>query len=151
VTDTLTETTMERFMRTLDRAIHALKSLQHNDGNWCAELEGDSILESEYLLMKFILGQEDESMPDGRAASEVLPRIAEGLRKQQREDGGWGQFPGPGVDVSATVKAYFALKLMGDDPNAPHMRKARECVLKHGGAEKCNLFTNFYLACLGQI
>jgi squalene-hopene/tetraprenyl-beta-curcumene cyclase len=49
------------------------------------------------------------------------------------------------------VKAYFALKLMGDDPDAPHMRAARACVIRLGGAEKCNSFSNFYLAALGQI
>lgn len=155
MTDTLTGSTTnaatERIHQTLDRGIAALKSLQHDDGHWCAELEGDSILESEYLLMKFILGQEDEPMADGRPASDVLPRIAEKLRQQQRPDGGWGQFPGSGVDVSASVKAYFVLKLMGDDPASLHMKKARECVLQHGGAEKCNSFTNFYLACLGQV
>ncbi len=136
---------------TLDRAVAALKSLQHEDGHWCAELEGDSILESEYLLMKFILGHEDQPMADGRPGRDVLRKIANCLRSQQRADGGWGQFPGSGVDVSATVKAYFALKLMGDDPKSAHMVSARECIVKHGGAEKCNSFTNFYLACLGQI
>jgi squalene-hopene/tetraprenyl-beta-curcumene cyclase len=48
------------------RAAEALFSLQRHDGHWCAELEGDSILESEYMLMKFILGQEREPMADGR-------------------------------------------------------------------------------------
>lgn len=149
--DVLTSEAYRRIETGLERAIDALTGLQREDGHWCAELEGDSILESEYLLMKFILGQEDEPMADGRPGREVLRRIANCLRNQQREDGGWGQFPGSGVDVSATVKGYFALKLMGDDPHAPHMVKARECVLRHGGAEKCNSFTNFYLACLGQV
>jgi squalene-hopene/tetraprenyl-beta-curcumene cyclase len=81
----------------------------------------------------------------------VLGRIANYLRGLQREDGGWGQFPGSGVDLSATVKAYLALKLMGDDPGASHMARARRVVLRHGGAENCTSFTNFFLACLGQI
>ena len=67
------------------RALDALVSLQHNDGHWCGELQGDSILESEYLLMKFILGQEREPMVDGRDGPEVLARIANELRAQQRE------------------------------------------------------------------
>ena len=108
---------------TLQRAVMALRHQQHADGHWCAVLEGDSILESEYLLMKFILGQEQEPMADGRGP-EVLDRIAEGLRRQQRPDGSWGQYPGSGIDVSATVKAYFALKLMGDTLEAPHMSRA---------------------------
>ena len=134
----------------LRQALRALRHLQKPDGHWCAVLEGDSILESEYLLMKFILGQEREPMADGRGP-EVLDLIAEGLRRQQRPDGSWGQYPGSGIDVSATVKGYLALKLMGDDPEAEHMRRAREQVRSKGGAEQCNSFTNFYLACLGQV
>jgi squalene-hopene/tetraprenyl-beta-curcumene cyclase len=81
----------------------------------------------------------------------VLARIARSLRDQQRPDGSWGQYPGSGIDLSATAKAYFALKLMGDDPAAPHMQAARQAVLEHGGAERCNSFSKFYLACLGQV
>ncbi|QOJ18860.1 MAG: squalene--hopene cyclase [Phycisphaeraceae bacterium] len=141
----------DRLDASLQAAIDALFSLQKPDGHWCAELQGDSILASEYLLMKFILGQENAPMRDGRTAAEVLPRIANWMRSMQRADGTWGQYPGASMDVSATVKAYFALKLLGDDPDAPHMTAAREAVRKAGGAELCNSFTNFYLACLGQI
>lgn len=131
-------------------------SLQNADGHWCGELQGDSILESEYILMKFIVGQERAPMRDGRDGWETLTKIANYLRRLQRPDGGWGQFPGSGIDISATVKAYFALKLMGDDSQSPQMLKAREVIRSSasasgGGAEQCNSFTNFYLACLGQI
>ena len=135
----------------LDRAINALLSLQKPDGHWCGELQGDSILESEYLLMKFILGQERSPMRDGRDGWATLQKIAAYLRSLQRDDGGWGQYPGSAIDLSATVKAYFALKLMGDGIDEPHMARARALVLAHGGAERCNSFSNFYLACLGQI
>ena len=101
--------------------------------------------------MKFILRQEDEPIADGAPGRPTLARIARTLREQAREDGGWGQYPGAPLDPSATVKAYFALKLMGDDPDAPHMSAARDAVRAAGGAERCNSFTNFYLACLGQI
>ncbi|MCH8151702.1 MAG: squalene--hopene cyclase [Planctomycetes bacterium] len=140
-----------RIIRTLGWAVEALGRLQHDDGHWCGELQGDSILESEYILMKFILGQEDQPMADGRPGRVVLTRIADYLRSLQREDGGWGQFPGSTIDLSATVKAYFALKLLGDDPAERHMSKARLAILALGGAENCGSFTNFYLACLGQI
>lgn len=133
-----------------ERAIAALRSLQRDDGHWCAELEGDSILQSEYLLMKWILGQEREPLADGRPAATLLKIVAQ-LRSQQRPDGGWGQYPGSGVDLSATVKGYFVLKLYGDAPDAPHMVRAREMVLNMGGAERANSFSKFYLACLGQI
>lgn len=127
----------------LGRAIRQLESQQAPEGYWCAELEGDSILQSEYILLKFIIEQEDDPR---------LPRIANYLRRQQREsDGAWIMCPGAKPDLSATVKAYFALKLMGDDINAPHMVKARELILSLGGAEDCNTYTKFYLAALGQM
>ncbi|MCP3903717.1 MAG: squalene--hopene cyclase [Planctomycetes bacterium] len=144
-------TNTARLIDALHAALNALRSLQRDDGHFCAELEGDSILGSEYLLMKFILGQEREPMASGAPGRETLERIARHLRRQQRPDGEWGQYPGSGIDVSATVKAYLALKLMGDDPGAAHMRQARDAVLDAGGAEQCNSFTNFYLACLGQV
>ena len=126
----------------LDKAREALLALHRPDGYWVGELQGDSILESEYLLLKFILSQENEP---------ALPKIAKYLRSLQQADGGWSLFPGGPSDLSGTVKGYFALKLMGDDPEAPHMQSARELVRRLGGAEKCNSFTRFYLAALGQI
>ncbi|HVT80645.1 MAG TPA: squalene--hopene cyclase [Phycisphaerae bacterium] len=126
----------------IDQAKRALINKRHPDGYWCAELQGDSILESEYILLKFILGQERD--PD-------LPLIANYLRSLQQPDGGWNMYPGGANDLNGTVKAYFALKLMGDDPEAPHMKAAREIVLALGGAEQCNSFTKFYFAALGQI
>jgi len=143
--------TLRRAAAARDAAIAALLSLQKPDGHWCGELQGDSILASEYLLMKFILGQENAPMRDGRAACDVLPRIAAWMKSMQRDDGTWGQYPGAAMDLSATVKAYFTLKLLGDDPAAPHMTRARDAIRAGGGAERCNSFTNFYLACLGQI
>lgn len=128
--------------QSLNRARACLLAKQHPDGYWVGELQGDSILESEYLLLKWILGQERD--PD-------LPLIANHLRRLQQPHGGWNLYPGGPPDMSGTVKGYFALKLMGDDPQAPHMRKARELIRALGGAERCNTFTRFYFACLGQI
>ncbi len=129
-------------IRALQLAQDALLRKQHPKGYWVGELQGDSILESEYILLKFIL--EQESDPD-------LPLIANYLRSLQQADGGWTLFPGGPSDLAGTVKAYFALKLLGDDVDAPHMRVARDVVRKLGGAELCNSFTKFYLAALGQI
>jgi squalene-hopene/tetraprenyl-beta-curcumene cyclase len=126
----------------LRRAEKALLDLQHAAGYWVGELQGDSILESEYILTKFILGQEDD--PE-------LPLIANYLRRLQMPNGGWNMYPGGKSDLSGTVKAYFALKLMGDPADAPHMAAARRIVHQLGGAEKCNTFTKFFFACLGQI
>ncbi len=129
--------------RSLGAAVGELARQQDPEGFWCAELEGDSILQSEYILLKWIVEQEEDPR---------LPKIATTLRRQQREsDGAWIQYPGASPDLSATVKAYFALKLMGDDVDAPHMRKARDLVVKLGGAERCNTYSKFYLAALGQM
>ncbi|MCE2966044.1 MAG: squalene--hopene cyclase [Phycisphaerales bacterium] len=114
--------------------------------HWCAELEGDSILSSEYFLMKCILGQQNEPGEKKR-----LARIVNQLRLSQRADGSWGQYPGAPIDVSASVKAYLTLKIVGDDTDAPHMARAREAIIRAGGAEKCNTFSTFYLACLGIV
>jgi squalene-hopene/tetraprenyl-beta-curcumene cyclase len=126
----------------LDRARDCLLAKQAPEGYWVGELQGDSILESEYLLLKFILTQEHE--PD-------LRFIANYLRRLQQPNGGWSLFPGGPPDLSATVKGYFALKLMGDNPREPHMARAIQLVRDLGGAERCNSFTKFYFAALGQI
>ncbi len=126
----------------IDRAADALVGKQNKGGWWVGELQGDSILESEYILLKWILGQEAD--PD-------LVKVANYLRNLQNPDGGWSLYPGGPADISGTVKGYFGLKLMGDDPDAPHMARARELIHQIGGAEGCNTFTRFYFACLGQI
>ncbi len=126
----------------IDRAADALVGKQNKGGWWVGELQGDSILESEYIQLKWILGQESD--PD-------LVKITNYLRGLQNADGGWSLYPGGPADVSGTVKGYFSLKLMGDPPEAPHMVRARELIHRLGGAEGCNTFSRFYLACLGQV
>jgi len=115
---------------------------QHADGHWVAELEGDTILESEYILLLAFLG---------RHTSEVARKAARYILHKQREEGGWTTHPGGAVDISVSVKAYFALKLTGHDPSSAPMQRARRAILAHGGADAVNSFTRFYLALLGQI
>jgi squalene-hopene/tetraprenyl-beta-curcumene cyclase len=126
----------------LARGAQYLAGLQHDDGHWCFELEGDSILESEYLLLLAFLG---------RLQSPLAHKVAKCLADQQADNGGWTMYPGGPVDVSASVKAYFALKLMGHDPASEPMQRAQAAILSMGGAEAVNSFTRFYLAFLGQI
>ncbi len=134
----------------LRRAVKALFTKQREDGHFCAELEGDSILITEYLLMKVILGHD---VPPNATPDDLrrFPKMLVYLRRLQRDDGAWGQYPGSPPDLSATVKAYFTLKLFGDDADAPHMIRARDTILALGGAERINTFSMFYLACLGQV
>lgn len=140
-----------------ERVVLAAEALflkqRHDRGgsHWCAELEGDSILSSEYTLMKFILGQQNDVRPDGTSEYFLLRRIVNQIRLSQRADGTWGQYPGSPPDVSSCVKSYLCLKLMGDSVDAHHMVAARERIRALGGAEGCNTFTTFYLACLGIV
>ncbi len=115
---------------------------QHSAGYWEGELEGDTILESEYILLLAYLGKEK---------TELAQQAARYLAEQQLPDGGWTMYPGGKLDINGSVKAYFALKLTGHDPSCETMQRARNAILAHGGADRVNSFTRFYLALLGQI
>jgi squalene-hopene/tetraprenyl-beta-curcumene cyclase len=125
----------------LDAARRCLLARQQPDGHWVGELQGDTILESEYILLMAFLGRENEPR---------VIKVARYLLEQQLENGGWTNYPGGPVDVSVSVKAYFALKLTGHSVDAPHMQRAREVIRSLGGAARCNSFTKFFLALLGQ-
>jgi squalene-hopene/tetraprenyl-beta-curcumene cyclase len=118
-----------------------LLSLQREDGHWCGELEGDTILGSEYVLAMHFLG---------RAEGAKARKAANYVRSKQLEAGGWAIYPGGPPEVSASVKAYLVLKLMGDDPNAKHMTRARRVILELGGVEASNSFTKLNLAICGE-
>ncbi len=128
--------------RAISRTRDWLIERQHADGHWVAELEGDTILESEYVLLLAFLG---------RHSGDVAHKAANYILKQQLPAGGWTTYPGGPVDVSVSVKAYFALKLTGHDPDSEPMQRARAAIRAHGGADAVNSFTRFYLALLGQI
>jgi squalene-hopene/tetraprenyl-beta-curcumene cyclase len=119
-----------------------LSAQQNPDGHWVGELEGDTILESELILLLAFLGRENEA---------VCRRYARYMLDRQLEEGGWSIYPGGPAEVSASVKAYFALKLVGYPEDDPALRKARAAILSLGSASACNSFTRFYLAFLGQI
>jgi len=128
--------------RAIGRTVAWLVGQQHAEGYWVGELEGDTILESEYILLLAYLGRHQSPLA-GKAARHII--------NQQLPTGGWAMYPGGAVEVSGSVKAYFALKLTGHDPSAEYMRRARSAILAHGGADAVNSFTRFYLALLGQI
>ena len=123
------------------RAADWLLGLQHPDGYWCGELEADSMLESDYIFMHTLLGTGDRGKME-RAVNEIL--------RHQNADGGWSIYPGGPSNISLSVKAYFALKLMGWSPDHAVLTKARELILSLGGVVECNTFTKIYLCFLGQ-
>lgn len=124
------------------RARNWLLDHQHEDGHWVGEFEGDTILETEYVLLMQFLGN-----PDREKMRKLCNYV---VRHWQNEDGGFPIFPGGRSDISASVKAYFACKLAGHSPDEPFMQRMRECILKLGGVTRCNTFTKLYLSIFGQ-
>ena len=126
----------------LESSIHtatqALLGLRQGDGHWVFELEADCTIPAEYVLLCHYLGE---------AADIVLEsKIANYLRRVQGAHGGWPLVHDGDFDMSASVKAYFALKMIGDSVDAPHMVRAREAIHARGGASKSNVFTRFMFA-----
>ena len=123
-------------------ATNLLISKQSVDGHWAFQLEADTTITAEYILLNHFLGEIDD---------EVEANLASYLRRNQSRDGGWPLFPSGDFNISASVKAYFALKIVGDHVDMAHMRRAREAILVHGGAVNCNVFTRITLALFRQV
>jgi squalene-hopene/tetraprenyl-beta-curcumene cyclase len=124
------------------RAGEALQRRQRPDGHWVFELEADATIPAEYVLLEHYLDRIDPPLQ---------AKIGVYLRSIQGAHGGWPLFHDGALNISASVKAYFALKAIGDDPDAPHMARAREAILAAGGAERTNVFTRIQLALFGQV
>jgi squalene-hopene/tetraprenyl-beta-curcumene cyclase len=119
-----------------------LWALQREDGHIVFELEADCTIPAEYVLLRHFLGEVDP---------ERELRLARYIRSVQNPDGSWPLFHDGAGNISATVKGYWALKLAGDDPDAPHMVRARSWVLGQGGAARANVFTRIMMAIFRQI
>ncbi len=130
-----------RVAAAIDGARNWLLSQQHEDGYWCGELEADSTLESDYILMHTLLGTSNQ---------ERFQKCANYILRHQNEDGGWPIYNGGPSNISASVKAYFSLKLAGYQPDHPVLDRARKKILDLGGVTKVNTFTKIYLCFLGQ-
>ncbi|WP_395666623.1 squalene--hopene cyclase [Methylocella sp.] len=127
----------------VSRARAALLARQQADGHFVFELEADATIPAEYVLFRHFLGDP--------APAELERKIAVYLRRRQTAAGGWPLFAEGVFNVSASVKAYFALKMIGDDPEAAHMKRARAAILAHGGAAQANVFTRSLLALFGEV
>jgi squalene-hopene/tetraprenyl-beta-curcumene cyclase len=139
--DRLSLHNLSRLQAAVDRTVQHFLQRQQADGHWVGELQGDTILESEWILLMAFMGREKD---------ERVAKAARYILRQQMPDGGWNNYPGGPADISVSVKAYFALKLAGHAPDAPYMCQARQVIRELGGAAACNSFTKFYLALLGQ-
>src|SRR5437870_5944761 len=132
----------DRLDAAIEKAATYLSSLQHQDGYWLGELEADTTLESDYIFYLHVLDRFDRDR---------IAKLAEYIRRRQLHDGGWNIYGGGPSEVNATVKAYFALKLAGDEPESPHMVRACRRARELGGLERTNSFTRFYLAIAGVV
>ena len=135
----------------LEQAVSAaarhLLDRQRPDGHWVFELEADATIPAEYLMLHHFFG---------RIQPEKEAGIGRYLRRIQAEQsvnagGGWPLFHGGPLDISCSVKAYLALRLIGDAADAPHMQAARAAILAAGGAERSNVFTRASLALFGVV
>ena len=124
------------------RGAAALIAEQRDDGHWVYELEADATIPAEYVLLRHYLGEPVDSDLEARIATYLR-------RRQSTVHDGWPLYHDGAFDVSATIKAYFALKMVGDPVDAPHMARARAAVLRAGGAEAGNVFTRIQLALYG--
>ena len=129
----------------IDDAAEHLKARQKPDGEWLFELEPDATITAEYIFVHHFLGEIDGDY------AVLEPKLANFLRRIQCDHGGWALYYEGDINISASVKAYWALKLAGDSPDAPHMRRAREAILAIGGAANCNVFTRFAMALFGHV
>ena len=118
-----------------------LSRQDQTEGFWVAELEADTTLTSEYLMLRRFLDRVDP---------ERERQAVRYLKATQLSDGGWPIYYGGPSEISASVKAYFALKLSGVPAEDPHMMRARECILAKGGVVAANVFTKIALALFAQ-
>src|SRR6202042_2699840 len=125
VSHTLRRVTDSPLDRSIAEARDALAARQNSQGYWLFELEADCTIPAEYIMMMHFLDEID---------GQLSAKLAVYLRTHQAEHGGWPLYYGGAFDISCSVKAYYALKLAGDDPDAPHMVRARRAILEHGGA-----------------
>ena len=133
--------TGEALEASIASATRALLGSRQADGHWVFELEADSTIPAEYVLLSHYLGEP--------ADTALEAKIANYLRRVQGVHGGWPLVHDGDFDMSASVKSYFALKMIGDSPDAAHMVRAREAILSRGGAIHSNVFTRFMLAMFG--
>jgi squalene-hopene/tetraprenyl-beta-curcumene cyclase len=125
----------------MSAAAESMLRQQHREGWWCGELEADSSLEADAIMMDFYLGEPN---------LERVRKMANCIREEQTAEGGWCMYPGGQPNINLIIKSYFALRLAGVPENDPALVKARKLALDLGGVEAANSFTRIYLCFFGQ-
>jgi squalene-hopene/tetraprenyl-beta-curcumene cyclase len=130
-----------RVAAAIDGARKWLFSQQHPEGYWCGELEADTTLEADYILLHTLLGT---------GSQKRFEKAARWILEHQDADGSWPIYPGGPSNVSVSVKSYFGLKLAGYPAEHPALKKACAKILEMGGVTEVNTFTKIYLCIFGQ-
>ncbi len=131
-------------MRTLshvERATEWLLERQSGAGWWFGELETNVTMTAEHVLLMRFLGESIEDIREGAIAH---------ILGNQRDDGSWALYYEAPADVSTTIEAYAALKVLGVDPSAAPMRKALRVIRDLGGVARARVFTKIWLALFGE-
>ena len=139
---------LDEIQPALRRSSECLFRKQTGEGFWCGELTADTTLESDYILLQLWLNQPEgaEWNPPTR---DRIARAAHSILERQLPDGGFNIYVGGPSEVSATVKAYCALKLAGMTPASDPLRRARERVLALGGLQAANSYVKINLSLIG--
>jgi squalene-hopene/tetraprenyl-beta-curcumene cyclase len=137
------EAARDALEKSIGSASNALRDVQQPDGHWVFELEADDTIPAEYVLLRHHLGEPVDAVLEAK--------IAKYICRRQGTHGGWALVQDGVFDMSASVKAYFALKMIGHSADSPHMVRAREAILARGGAINSNVFTRFTLAMYGVL
>src|SRR3954447_16217231 len=124
-------------------ATQGVLGFQQSDGHWVFELEADCTIPAEYILLRHYLAEPVDAVLEAK--------IGNYLRRVQGAHGGWPLVHDGAFDMSASVKGYFALKMIGDSVDAPHMVRAREAILSRGGGINSNVFTRYMLSLFGVL
>ena len=139
---------LDEIQPALRRSSECLFQKQIGEGFWCGELTADTTLESDYILLQLWLNQPEGAEWDPPTRDRIA-RAARSILERQLPDGGFNIYAGGPSEVSATVKAYCAMKLAGMTPASDPLRRARERVLALGGLQAANSYVKINLSLFG--
>jgi len=146
--ETVSRTVRERVAAAIRRSSNALLERQAPEGFWCGELTADTTLESDYILLQLWLHQPDGAVWNPPTHARI-GKAARSILERQLPDGGFNIYTGGPAEVSATVKAYCALKLAGLEASSDPLRSARERILALGGLQAANSYVKINLSLFG--
>ena len=136
-----TDCLRENSDQVLKNAVKWIKARQSPDGMWCAPLETNCCMESQWILAMDFIGRDDYKKP----------MVLEYIKSKQREDGAWDvYFDAEKGDVNTTLESYFALRISGEDPNSKHMKKAAKWLVDNNWQDNIRVFTKYWLALFGE-